>query len=124
MPNAEVQRHSLVPSDQVEGTAVRRSDGTKIGVIKRVMIDKTTGSVAYAVLNFGGFLGFGEKHYPVPWASMRYNQRLEAYELNLTAEELASAPSVGSDKDFDWGDRDTEVAIHAHYKASPYWGAY
>ena len=30
----------LIASDKVEGTAVRRSDGEKLGSIKRVMIDK------------------------------------------------------------------------------------
>ena len=47
----------LIASDKVEGTAVRRSDGEKLGSIKRVMIDKRTGKVAYAVMTFGGFLG-------------------------------------------------------------------
>src|SRR5947209_16091192 len=45
--------HSLIASDRVEGTPVRRSNGEKIGTIKRLMIDKLSGSVAYAVLNFG-----------------------------------------------------------------------
>ena len=31
------------------------------------MIDKVSGKVAYAVLSFGGFMGIGVKHIPVPW---------------------------------------------------------
>jgi uncharacterized protein YrrD len=50
----------LIASDKVEGTAVRRSDGTKLGSIQRLMIDKLTGKVAYAVMTFGGFLGIGD----------------------------------------------------------------
>jgi hypothetical protein len=46
--------HRFVASDRVEGTLVRRSDGTKIGTIERLMIDKVSGKVAYAVLGFGG----------------------------------------------------------------------
>ena len=48
----------LIASDKVEGTAVRRSDGEKLGSIKRVMIDKRTGKVPYAVMTFGGFLRY------------------------------------------------------------------
>ena len=44
--------HSLIASDRVEGTPVRRADGAKIGTIQRLMIDKLTGNVAYAVLSF------------------------------------------------------------------------
>ena len=58
---------SLIGSDKVEGTAVYGANDTKIGSIERVMIDKTTGRVSYAVLSFGGFLGIGDDHYPLPW---------------------------------------------------------
>ena len=44
---------------------MRRSDGTKVGSIERVMIDKVSGKVAYAVLSFGGFMGVGVKHIPI-----------------------------------------------------------
>ena len=58
--------HSLIASDKVEGTNVRRPNGDKIGEIERVMIDKVSGKVAYAVMSFGGFLGMGEDYYPLP----------------------------------------------------------
>ena len=37
--------HRFVASDRVEGTLVR-PDGTKIGTIERLMIDKVSGKVA------------------------------------------------------------------------------
>ena len=115
-------RHSLIASDRVEGTAVRRPKGDKVGTIQRVMIDKISGNVAYAVLSFGGFLGLGEKHLPVPWASLKYNPSLEAYEVDLSDDELGKAPSYAADKEFDWGDRAREVELHNYYKVPPYWG--
>jgi len=50
---------SLIGSDKVEGTAVYGPNDQKIGSIERVMIDKKSGRVSYAVLSFGGFLGGG-----------------------------------------------------------------
>lgn len=114
--------HSLIASDRVEGTAVRRSNGEKIGTVQRLMVDKTSGKVAYAVMRFGGFLGLGERHSPVPWASLAYSPTLEAYELNLTDEELGKAPSYAEDGDFDWGNRERERELHSYYKSPPYWG--
>ena len=64
------QSHSLIASDRVEGTPVRRSDGRKVGAIQRLMIDKLSGNVAYAVLSFGGFFGIGQKHLPGRDSSM------------------------------------------------------
>ena len=116
--------HSLIASDRVEGTPVRRASGEKIGTIERLMIDKLTGSVAYAVLSFGGFLGMGQKHLPVPWARLTYEPLLGAYHLDLTDEELTRAPSYAADQEFDWGDRSREVEIHDYYRTRPYWGAF
>ena len=50
---------TLIGSDKVEGTAVYGMDREKIGSIERVMIDKISGRVSYAVLGFGGILGLG-----------------------------------------------------------------
>jgi len=71
------EQGNLIGSDKVEGTAVYGANNEKIGSIERVMIDKMTGKVSYAVLAFGGFLGLGNDHYPIPWASLeiRYQPR-------------------------------------------------
>jgi hypothetical protein len=61
---------SLIGSDKVEGTAVYGADDQKIGSVQRVMIDKISGKVAYAVVSFGGFLGMGEDYYPMPWPNI------------------------------------------------------
>ena len=55
---------SLIGSDKVDGTAVYGMDQQRIGSIQRVMIDKISGKVAYAVMSFGGFLGIGEDYTP------------------------------------------------------------
>jgi len=71
---ADRETGNLIGSDKVEGTAVYGVGRTQIGSIKRVMIDKLSGKVAYAVLSFGGFLGIGDDHYPLP--GQRYDQSL------------------------------------------------
>lgn len=70
---------TLIGSDKVEGTAVFGSDSQKIGSIERMMIDKFSGKVSYAVLSFGGFLGIGDDHYPLPWKSLKYDTQLGGY---------------------------------------------
>ena len=120
--NPETKAHALIASDRVEGTAVRRAGGEKIGVIERLMIDKISGNVAYAVLSFGGFLGIGEKHMPIPWAKLDFDPLMQSYQVDISDEELARAPSYAADKDFDWGDRSEEQRVHDFYRARPYWG--
>ena len=73
---------------------MRRSDGDKIGTIERVMIEKRSGKVAYAVMSFGGFMGSAEDYYTLPWSVLKYNTQLDAYELNLSEDQLRGAPAA------------------------------
>ena len=107
--------HPLIASDRVEGTAVRRPGGERLGHIERLMIDKISGQVSYAILSFGGFLGMGTNLLPLPWARLTYNPRFEAYELDIDDGELKRAPSFRADKDFDWGDRAQQAELHRYY---------
>ena len=75
---------ALIGSDKVEGTDVYNARGEHMGSIERVMIDKRSGQVAYAVLSFGGFLGIGSDYYPVPWAALTYDTTLGGYRTNIT----------------------------------------
>jgi hypothetical protein len=102
--------HKLIASDRVQGTSVCRSTGEEIGVIRRVMIDKISGEVAYAVMAFGGFFGSAQKHLPIPWKLLRYSQKLGAYEVELPEGELRKASSRSQEEGFDWGDRPVDVA--------------
>lgn len=106
---------SLIGSDKVEGTAVYRSDGTKIGRIERVMIEKVSGEVAYAVMSFGGFMGIGEDYYPLPWSALTYNPELDGYEVNVSEEQLKGAPRFTQHETWDWSSPDRARKLHDYY---------
>src|SRR4030088_2364420 len=63
----------LIESDRVEGTTVYDPSGNNIGSVKRLMIEKISGRVAYAVMSFGGFLGMGTEEHSVPWNKLTYD---------------------------------------------------
>jgi PRC-barrel domain protein len=103
------ETYSLIGSDKVEGTPVYRSNGDKVGKIERVMIDKISGKVGYAVMSFGGFMGIGEDYYPLPWQLLTYNPRLEGYELNVSDEQLKGAPKYTAHETWDWTNRGQSI---------------
>jgi sporulation protein YlmC with PRC-barrel domain len=106
---------NLIGSDKVEGTAVFGADAQKIGTIERVMIDKVSGRVSYAVLGFGGFLGIGNDHYPLPWQSLKYDTRLGGYVTGVTESQLRGAPKYGNDNDWNWADAARNRAVNEYY---------
>ncbi len=111
---------SLIGSDKVEGTAVYGADDKKIGKLERVMIDKISGKVAYAVLSFGGFLGMGEDYYPVPWSTLKYDTNLGGYRTNLTKAQLDKAPKYSKSTSWNWS-RENDRRVYDYYQAPPYW---
>ena len=107
--------HTLVPSDRVEHADVYARDGAKLGSIERLMLDKVSGKVAYAVIRTGGVLST-HHHYPVRWNALRYDPARQAFQAEVTLEELRTGPSEIDGDDFDWGDR-LRTYTHPNYWA-------
>jgi hypothetical protein len=120
-PTSENSGNPLIASDRVEGTAVRRPDGETIGTIARLMIEKKTGRVAYAVMEMASLLGIEKRHITLPWGVLDYNVDLDAYELDLTDEQLKEAPERGPEGHEAAMARDWEERVHRHYNTEPYW---
>ena len=108
--------HTLVASDRVEGAPIFGHDGEKIGTIERLMLDKMSGAVAYAVVRHSGFLGADSHRYPLPWNSLKYDMQRQCYETDLTLDELRAGPSELDGEAFDWGDR-SQTYPHPNYWA-------
>jgi hypothetical protein len=88
---------TLIAGDKVAGVGVYRTTGERIGTIRHIMINKRTGQVAYAVMNFGGFLGMGEEGYPIAWSSLSFQEEPDGYVVNLTDEQLGKGLEVPVD---------------------------
>ena len=108
---------NLIGSDKVEGTAVYGADDRRIGTIERVMIDKISGRVSYAVLSFGGFLGLGNDHYPLSWQSLKYDIRLGGYRTGVTESQLRGASKYGEEGDWNWADAAHKRVLDDYYRA-------
>ncbi|RVV99167.1 PRC-barrel domain containing protein [Mesobaculum littorinae] len=119
-PAADTTRptRALVASTEVDGTEVYSPTGDHLGHIDHLMIDKVSGRVAYAVMAFGGFMGMGEEHHPIPWAKLRYDPTRGGFTSDVTREEVEGAPS----RPRDWrDDRAWEESAFSHYGVTPYW---
>src|SRR5438309_249377 len=105
---------ALIGSDKVEGTSVYGADQKKIGKTERVMIDKISGRVAYAVLSFGGFIGIGEDYYPIPWGMLKYDTNLGGYRINITKDQLDKAPKYTKSTGWNWN-RENDRRVYDYY---------
>ena len=111
---------TLIAAEKVKGTAVYNRAGEKLGSVEDIMIDKVSGRAIYAVMSFGGFLGMGEKHHPLPWATLKYDTQKGGYVVNLDKKQLEGAPSYDRDSEFKWTP-DYGRKVDSYYKVPSLW---
>lgn len=111
---------NLIAADKVEGTNVYNTAGEKLGSVDDIMIDKVSGRAIYAVMSFGGFLGMGERHHPLPWATLNYDEAKGGYVVDLDKDMLVGAPTYSTGSDFEWTP-DYGRSVDDYYKAPSYW---
>lgn len=109
---------NLISASKVEGTEIYDRNHEHIGQVSKVMIDKTSGRVAYAVVEIGGFLGLGSQLRALPWSILKYDTSDDGYVVNADKDLLKKTPeyseaNLGSR---DWGER-----IHNYFGTPPYW---
>lgn len=109
----------VISSERVEGTKVFNLSGEKLGSIDDLMIDKRSGHVRYAVLEFGGFLGMGTDRYPLPWDVLKYDTGLDGYVVPLDKATLEGAPRYDGANPPEYDDEYSR-RIHGYYGVN-YW---
>jgi len=114
-------KHTVVPAGSITGTKVRNLQGEDLGHIEDLAIEPESGTIRYAVLSFGGFLGIGDKLFAVPWKSLEYSPADDSFVLDAHKDRLKNAPGFDKEHwpnmtDTKWGQK-----VHEHYGIPPYW---
>lgn len=112
---------TILSSSTISGDKVVNSQGENLGDVKDLMIDTDSGRVAYAVLEFGGFLGMGSKLFAVPLSAMQVDTDNHQFIFNQSKEKLENAPGFDKDNWPSFSDREWGSSVHAYYGVRPYW---
>ena len=95
--------------------------GEEIGKIEELMVDVTSGRIAYAVLSFGGFMGIKNKLFALPWAAITVDESKQRFIVNVTKEALDKIPGFDKDHWPDLDDLDYAAGVYRNWGATPYW---
>jgi sporulation protein YlmC with PRC-barrel domain len=107
----------FLTASSIEGDEVINGAGETLGKIKDVMLDVRKGTIEYYVIEFGGFLGFGEKLFAIPQAQLHVKPGKRAFILDKKKEDLEKAPG------FDQGHW-PETNSHHYSQVDSYWGSF
>ena len=110
----------IVSASRFLGDNIKNYQDEELGSIKDIMLDTSTGEIAYVILSAGGILGIGEKLLAVPWYALELDMDARCFRLNIDKESLKEAP--GFDKEnwpdmssLSWGRR-----IHDYFSSTGY----
>jgi len=113
--------NSPVKASSIIGTKVVNPKAESLGDIKEIVIDPSTGRVAYVVVSFGGFLGMSEKLFAIPFSSFEYNLANNEYVLHVPKERLENAPGFDPEHWPAMSDEKWNRDVYKYYGRSPYW---
>ena len=110
----------LMGAGTLIGNDVSNNMDENLGNIKEIMLDVSSGKVAYAVLEFGSFMGMGGKLFAVPWRALTLDTVNKCFVLNVDKELLKDAPGFDKDDWPDMADPTWAQSIHSYYGTRPY----
>jgi len=115
----------VVDSAKIIGCKVENPKGENLGKIESLMLDLSEGRILYAVLSFGGFLGMGDKLFPVPVDALAFRSdekgNLQRCIIDVDKEMLKNAPGYDKDHLPNWADRTYAMRVYSHYGSTPWW---
>ncbi len=121
MSQLPVFSSSPVKASSVIGTDVVNPRGDNLGDVNEIVIDPTTGKIAYAVVSFGGFLGMGRKLFAIPFSAFKYNVNTDEYVLDVSKERLEKAPGFDPDHWPSMAEEKWNRDVYKYYERLPYW---
>ncbi len=87
----------FLTASSVIGDKVYNDEDEHLGSIKDVMLDIRDGRIEYYIIEFGGFLGIGEKYFAIPFRLLKVDPEKKIFRFNEKKETLRKAP--GFDKE-------------------------
>ena len=117
---AEGQRINAFMVEKIIGSKVINVKGETLGKIEDLVVDIDTGRIVYAVLESGGFLGIGDKLFPVPWESLAALPSEGIFFLNQSKEQMEKAPAFDKKNLPDMADMHWGEGIFKHYGGPGY----
>jgi sporulation protein YlmC with PRC-barrel domain len=113
----KVVQAGLVRASKVIGMEVRNLANENLGDIKDVVLERDKGTVAYAVVSFGGLLNMGDKLFAVPWDVLKANVDQSALVLDVPKDRLEKAPGFDKNNWPDMTDAQWTTEIRTFYGA-------
>ncbi len=109
------------PASFLAGALVANPEGQNVGKVEEIIIDESSGVIAYAVVSFDASLRMGDSLFPMPWETLTLDGENRRFILKVSAETLEEAPGFEKEHWPDMADREWGEVIYTYYGCRPFW---
>ncbi|MBX3054409.1 MAG: PRC-barrel domain-containing protein [Caldilineaceae bacterium] len=115
-PGMRMLAASYILAHQLLGYPVVDMDGTHIGEVNDLVVDRESGAIRYAAIEFGGFLGLGERIFLIPLNQLTFSSFNAWLVANMDEAMLESTPQFGQNEwlDLNIPEWDTDIRTFWH----------
>jgi len=122
-PDDSSKDSSYIQTSKLVGRKVKSFDGKEIGIIKDIVIDRTSGYIAYTVVSTGGegtgVTDGGGKIVAVPWAVYSPTSDLSVVTVNVDRDKIYNAPVFEYPRMDEYARPDYINNVYSYYGVSP-----
>jgi len=122
-PDDSSKDSSYIQTSKLVGRKVKSFDGKEIGIIKDIVIDRTSGYIAYTVVSTGGegtgVTDGGGKIVAVPWAVYSPTSDLTVVTVNVDRDKIYNAPAFEYTRMDEYARPDYINNVYSYYGVSP-----
>src|SRR5438270_2263910 len=122
-PDDSSKDSSYIQTSKLVGRKVKSFDGKEIGIIKDIVIDRTSGYIAYTVVSTGGegtgVTDGGGKIVAVPWAIYSPTSDLSVVTVNVDRDKIYNAPVFEYTRMDEYARPDDINNVYSYYGVSP-----
>ena len=100
---------TLIKDADIRGTQVAGIGGDKLGSVRELFIDLSSGQVAFVIVEPAGLLGGSGKFHPVPWSAVRYDAVAGSFQVEMAKNDFKASPSYDreqlANRGYGWGEQ-------------------
>jgi hypothetical protein len=115
LPVGKVER--VVTAERVNASSVYSRAGVALGTVDRLLLDKVSGKIVYAVIAIAD----GDRRQPLPWCVLTYDPIMGGYLVNLDRSVLENGPTFRHDEAIDWNSESFSRRLHDYYSVPHFW---
>ncbi len=107
-------------ASKLMGKSVKNRQDEKLGDVKNILVDLSSGRIVAVIISSGGFLGMGDELSAIPPTALRFSPDQDSLQLDTSKEMFTAAPHFKANQWPDFSQPGYSGEVYRAYQIEPY----